>query len=416
MQTCPTYSHSSTNDMATITAIHAEEVNDSRKKPTISVAVSCGDATGTFSVPSGASTGSTEATELRDPDGHVSQALRNITELIAPTLIGMDAADQRAIDTTMLAIDGTEQKARLGGNAMIGVSIAVAKAAAAAKRVEVYQHLRSLSNMTPSRHVPYLYMNYINGGKHAVTPLSFQEHLIIPETDSIRDALAMARAIGDKLGAIITEVYGADAGASMGDEGGFVIPEARYEVPFQLLTRAVKESGNDGKVRFAIDAAASSFFHGGTYTVDGRCVDSRELGDMYSHLCATYPLLSIEDPFEEAAERDYASLQARVSARIVGDDLTTTNASRITHAAEAGAITAVIIKPNQVGTLSETIDAMQAARERGIDCIVSHRSGETMDDFIADLAFAFGAFGLKAGALRKPERVAKYQRLATIAV
>lgn len=165
----------------------------------------------------------------------------------------------------------------------------------------------------------------------------------------------------------------------------------------------------------AIDAAASSFFHTGTYSVDGRCVDTRELSAMYQHLAATYPLLSIEDPFEEHAEGEYAALQTAIPTRIMGDDLTTTNAERIARAADAGAIKVVIIKPNQVGTLSETLDAMQAARVRGVDCIVSHRSGETMDDFVADLAFATGAFGLKAGSLRRTERVAKYERLAAIA-
>lgn len=413
----PIYSLSSTIDMTTITAVRAEEVLDSRKKPTLSVTVSCSDAVGIFGVPSGASTGSTEATELRDADGHVSHALRNITELIAPALIGMDAADQRAIDAVLLALDGTEQKARLGGNAMIGVSIAAAKAAARARDIETFEHLRSLASMAPSRPVPYLYMNYINGGKHVpagTTTTSIQEHLIVPEAQTVQDALAIARSVGEKLESVIAEVCGVEATSSMGDEGGYILPDERMELPFQLLSRAIKESGNEGRVRLAVDAAASSFFHQGTYSIDGGCIDAKSLAEKYEYLARTYPILSIEDPFEEGDEAGFADIQSRIGATIVGDDLTTTNASRITHAAEAGAIQGVIIKPNQVGTLSETLDAMKAARERGVDCIVSHRSGETMDDFIADLAFAFGAFGLKAGALRKPERVAKYERLATI--
>lgn len=404
--------------MTTITSITAREILDSRAKPTLEVLIRCGDAIGTFGVPSGASTGSTEAKELRDADGHMRTALKNIEEVIAPALLGKDAAHQQEIDDALLALDGTHDKSRLGGNAMIGVSIAAAKAAAAAKDMPVFAHLRTLASMSASRPVPYLYMNYINGGKHVpagTETVSFQEHLIVPDTTNITEALAIARAVGDTLETIIRDVYGDTASASMGDEGGYIIPEVRYEQPFMLLMRAIAESGNEGKVRLATDVAASSFYHAGTYTVDGRCVDARTLESMHAHIAATYPILSIEDPFEEGAQDDFVALQRGMSARVMGDDLTTTNAERIARAADAGAIKAVIIKPNQVGTLSETLDAMQAARMRGVDCVVSHRSGETMDDFVADLAFAFGAFGLKAGSLRRPERTAKYERLAAIA-
>ena len=412
---CPTSLCSFTNNMTTITAVHAEEVLDSRNKPTLKVTVHCGDAHGSFSVPSGASTGSTEATELRDADGHMSVALQNVHEAIAPALLGMDAAAQIAVDEALVALDGTPQKSNLGGNTLIGVSIAVAKAAAEAKGVAVYEHLRSLATMNPSRAVPYLYMNYINGGKHATSPLAFQEHIIVPDTESVSEAMSIAESVDDALRMQLADRYGEEVTGTLGDEGGYVIPESGYDVPFEMLAAAIQESGAAGRVRLATDVAASSFFQDDVYLIDGIERSGDERITTFADLVARFELLSIEDPFEEHAEQDYARLQAALhDTRIVGDDLTTTNAARIAHAAQSGAIKAVIIKPNQIGTLSETLAAMKMARAHDIDCIVSHRSGETHDDFIADLAFAFGAFGLKAGSLRKPERRAKYERLASI--
>lgn len=397
-----------------ITSIDAREISDSRNKPTLAVTVACGAASGTFSVPSGASTGSTEACELRDTDGHVSQAVHNVQEIIAPALLGMDATDQRAIDAKLLELDGTPQKTNLGGNAMIGVSIATAKAAAAAKGIQVFEHLRTLAEIKASRRVPYLYMNYINGGKHAKSPLAFQEHIIVPDTESIGEALEMAELVGARLESIIRETYGPEAAASMGDEGGYVIPEDKYDEPFKLLARAIEETGFTGRIKLATDVAASSFFKDDTYQLGGKSIDAETLANHYRELAATYPILSIEDPFEEHDAASFTRLQSSLDLRVVGDDLTTTSTARITTAANAGAMRAVIIKPNQIGTLSETLDAMQAARKRDIDCIVSHRSGETMDDFIADLAYAFGVFGIKGGSPRRPERRIKYERLAAI--
>lgn len=405
--------------MTTITAVHAEETLDSRGKPTVRAIVMCGEHAGSFAVPSGASTGSTEAVELRDADGHVSAAVCAVNEAIAPALLGQDAADQRAIDDALLALDGTEQKSKLGGNAMIGVSIAVAKAAAAAQGLETHAHLRALASsawhISASRPVPYLYMNYINGGKHASSPLSFQEHIIVPQAESIPEAMALAGAVDDALRMRIADTYCTEILDTMGDEGGYVIPETHYDTPFSLLADAIRESGNEGRVRIASDIAASSFLQDGAYAMADATRSAADMHLLYADLIARFDILSLEDPFEEHAGEEYARLQAAFpDTRIVGDDLTTTAATRIEGAAQAGAIRAVIVKPNQVGTLSETLDAMQAARTHGIDCIVSHRSGETMDDFIADLAFATGAFGLKAGSLRKRERVAKYERLAAI--
>lgn len=402
--------------MENITAVRAREVLDSRGKSTLAATVEIGEHRGTFAVPSGASTGSGEACELRDQDGRVGKAIEHVNTLIASALIGKDASDQKLIDRTMIELDGTENKSHLGGNAIIGVSIAAAKAVAIARGQETWQYLKGLADIASSRKVPHLYMNYINGGKHAASPLAFQEHIIVPDTDSVQEAMDIARAVDAKLKALITAQFGAAAGESMGDEGGYILPSGEWEKPFALLWQAVQEAGFEGKVKLASDVAASSFFQEGSYMVDGKKLSSVELEEMFRSLAKKYPILSIEDPFEENALKDFARLQKIYEPRIVGDDLTVTSAREIEAAANAGAIRAVIIKPNQIGTLTETLEAMSMARVHHIDCIVSHRSGETTDDFVADLAFAFGAFGLKAGSLRKSERIAKYERLRIISV
>lgn len=412
--------------MIEITDILVEEVSDSRGKPTIAVTVHAGGGTGTFSVPSGASTGSSEACELRDPDGHMAQVMKNITEVIRPALMGRDVCDQAGIDRAMLALDGTPSKTKLGGNALIGVSVACAKAAASAQGIETYEHLRHCAVIKPSRTVPFLYSNYINGGKHANSPLAFQEHMIVPNTDSVDTAMSMITTIGTELESRIRQKYGEEAASSMGDEGGYVIPERDPLVPFSLLLESIKAVGFEESVRIATDVAASSFYKEGMYIVGGQPYSAEQLAELFREIVSKYPIISIEDPFFEDSFEDFAGLQkdigvhvvgeAHVSGnvRIVGDDLTVTNVTRLTKAIESGSIRAIIIKPNQIGTLTEVFDTMKLAREHEIDCIVSHRSGDTMDDFVADLAFAFGAFGLKAGALRKPERRVKYERLAAI--
>ncbi len=400
--------------MQAITDITAEAIADSRGKPTLSITVAAGEARGTFSVPSGASTGSHEACELRDVDGGMNTAIAGLQNELRAVLLGKDVCNQKDIDQSMISLDGTENKSRLGGNTLIGISIAAAKAAAATQQVELFQYLRTLADVRPSRTVPYLYMNLINGGKHANSPLSFQEHMIVPDTESVSESLAIAHSITEKLSGLIGEKYGADVTSIIGDEGGFVIPESHPSVPFELLMNAIEQSGYTGRIQLATDVAASSFYADGTYTVGGESCTPARLAELHEYLAGAFPILSIEDPFEENAADDYSTLQKKLSLRIVGDDNTVTQTNRIEKAAQKGAIKAVIIKPNQVGTLTETLAAMKTARDNGIDCIVSHRSGETNDDFIADLAFAFGVFGLKSGAPRKPERVVKYKRLESI--
>lgn len=402
--------------MQKITDIAAHETSDSRGRPTISVTVSAGEHAGTFDVPSGASTGSLEACELRDTDGHVSGAVEHVNSLIRSELVGMDVRDQSQIDAKIIALDGTVNKSKLGGNATIGVSIAIAKAAAKTENMEPYEYLRQLAEIKPSRKVPYLYLNYINGGKHAKSPIAFQEHMLVPDTDSVTEALAMAKVLEKSLYEIVAKKYGADVAAEVGDEGGYVLPEGTYETPFELSAQAIHESGIDGKCFIAADIAASSFYSDGAYIMQGTSYTADELREIYLSLTKKFPILSIEDPFFEESFEDFAKLQKETAVRIVGDDLTVTNKGLLARAIGMGSIRAIIIKPNQIGTLSETLDTMHEARSRDVDCIVSHRSGETNDDFIADLALAFGCFGLKTGSLRKPERVVKYKRLEAISL
>lgn len=403
--------------MSKITGIYAKEILDSRGKPTIEVTVVAGEYSGSFSVPSGASTGSTEAFVLHDPDGHMRSAIESV-ERIRAALIGTEISAQREIDGQLLSLDGTEGKTRLGGNVILGISVAAARAAAEERGMQLFAYLRTCAQITPSRTTPLLYMNYINGGKHVnpqETSIAFQEHMIVPQTDSVSEALSIARSIEEELSRTIREIYGSDVATRMGDEGGYVIPESDVRAPFTLLKRVIERTHNEGKVLIAIDAAANSFYADGTYTLGGTMsLTSETLAELYRTLIQEFPILSIEDPFAEGAFDAFSRLQKSVSVKIVGDDITTTSAARITAAAQQGAIRAVIIKPNQIGTLSETLTAMQTAREAGIDCIVSHRSGETSDTFIADLSYAFGAFGIKAGALRRAERVVKYERLQEI--
>ncbi|MDO8522339.1 MAG: phosphopyruvate hydratase [bacterium] len=400
--------------MQKITDITAQEIQDSRGRPTVSVTVSAGNASGTFDVPSGASTGSLEAYELRDANGHVSGAVLNVNSLIRRELLGMDVCDQSQIDAKIIALDGTVNKSKLGGNATIGVSIAAAKAAAKTENMEPFEYLRQLADIKPSRKIPYLYLNYINGGKHAKSPIAFQEHTLVPDTGSVTEALEMAKVLEKSLYEIVAKKYGAEVAAEVGDEGGYVLPAGTYETPFELSAQAIHDAGYDGKCFIAADVASSSFYENGAYVMQEESYTADELREIYLSLIKKFPILSIEDPFFEESFEDFAKLQKETPVRIVGDDLTVTNKSLLARAIGMGSIRAIIIKPNQIGTLSETLDTMHEARSRDVDCIVSHRSGETNDDFIADLAFAFGCFGLKAGAPRKPERVVKYKRLEKI--
>ncbi|MFA6177396.1 MAG: phosphopyruvate hydratase [Candidatus Paceibacterota bacterium] len=406
-----------------ITKIIAEEIKDSRGNPTLKVKVFVGNTEDDFSDPSGASTGIHEAHELRDLDGKgVQNALEQVNNVIAPALVGQDVSNQKEIDRIMIELDGTPNKDKLGGNSMIGVSIACAKVAAKVSGLETFEYLRTLrlslgqaqAEIKPSRKTPYLYMNLINGGKHAKNNLAFQEYHIVPNTENIKEAIEIGKNIDNTLKEIILKDLG-EGSLVMGDEGGFAPQISDIRKPLFYLREAIKQNNLEEKVRLALDVASSSFYKNNFYKIDGKDVLKEELLDIYISLFKEFNLLSIEDPFNEEDFESFAKLKEQNDdLYVVGDDLTVTNVLLLKKAIEHKSINAMIIKPNQIGTLSETLETMKLAREHDVELIISHRSGETNDDFIADLAFAFHCFGLKSGAPTKIERMVKYERLIKI--
>lgn len=405
--------------MAKITKALAREILDSRGNPTLEVSAFSDNNVGIFSVPSGASTGSHEALEKRDGDKNrfngmgVLKAVEIIEKTISPALTGLDPSDQRKIDGEILRLDGTSNKTNLGGNATTGVSIACAKLAAKIKGAEVFEHLRSLADIKSSRQTPLLFMNLINGGKHSQSPLAFQEYHIVPQTDSVAEALEIGVETQYALKKKIVDVLGTSS-ANLGDESGFVLENPSVKKPLELLLEVMEENKLMNKIKLSMDVAASSFYKDGAYEFDGKKYSGDELMEFYARLINLFPIISIEDPFYEEDFGRFANLLALKQIHVVGDDLTVTNTARLKEAVLKRSVDAIIIKPNQIGTLTETLEAMKFARDNNIECVVSHRSGETNDDFIADLAFAFGCYGLKTGAPNGGERVAKYNRLLDI--
>lgn len=401
-----------------ITNIITTQISDSRNNPTLQVEVYVNDIVGVFLVPSGASTGKYEAYELRDDDsgkGAMQMAIKGINEVIKPALIGIDVDNQEFIDKTMINLDGTPQKKVLGGNSTIGVSIACAKAAAKVKNMEVYEYLRTLSSIKPSQTNPWLYFNLINGGKHASTKLAFQEYHIVPQAGTISENVSICKSVQIKLDEIILEKY--KGLPKKGDEGGVALSVSDVLEPLVLLKSAVDELGLADNVKFALDVASSSFYDEarGVYTFMDRDWSTDDMIELYTKIINNYPMISIEDPFDEEDYEGFTKLQnLQPNVKLIGDDLTVTNIEKLRVAIDQKSIKGIIIKPNQIGTLTETLLTMKLARENDIDCIVSHRSGETMDDFIGDLAYAFGCFGIKAGALGPKERNIKYDRLIKI--
>ncbi len=403
-----------------IKEIKAKQILDSRGNPTVSVDMSDGDNVVTASVPSGASTGTYEAVELRDGGEEYSgkgvlKAVDNVENIIAPALVGKDPANQSEIDKIMLDLDGTKDKSKLGANAILGVSLANARLAALQAGKPLYQYLSSLAEVKVTRAVPYLYMNFINGGEHARSSLSFQEYHVVPMVETIDEALLIGHKFQEELKKVITEKYGSIS-SNIGDEGGFVPEIEDPEEPLRVIMETLKSLGLEDKVKLAMDVAASSFhsYNDDKYVLSAESkLSSDELLALYEKMIKEYPILSIEDPFHEEDFKYFAKLLEK-DVIVVGDDLTVTNTERLQKAIDAKSINAIIIKPNQIGTLTETIQAIKMAVDNDIKPIVSHRSGETKDDFIADLAFAFGVFGIKAGALQRGERIAKYNRLKEI--
>jgi len=401
--------------MSIIKHIQAEEITDSRGKPTVRVSVftDTGEE-GVFEVPSGASTGSHEAVELRDSDGGMQSAIDMVENVLSPKLKGISITEQKHIDDIMLEIDGTPNKNIIGGNCAIGVSVSSLKAAAVSEGLETFEYLRELKSIEPSKASPYLFINLINGGKHAKGGSDFQEHLVIPQTENPERAYQIAYIIQDSLEEILIDSF-KGIQIDKGDEGGFVFSVDSYEEAFSILKEAVDRAGMDEDVSLGTDAAASSFYNNNLYNVSDESLNSEEMMDLYKNLKNKYGIWSFEDPFFEEDFESFRRLKNNnKDILVIGDDLTVTNELRIDEAIKNDSINTVIIKPNQIGTITETLNAMHTAREANLDLIVSHRSGETMDDFIADLAYAFQCFGLKSGAPRAPERDAKYQRLIEI--
>lgn len=404
-----------------IVSVTAREVLDSRSNPTVEAEVSTEVSVGRASVPSGASKGAHEAIELRDGDAKrfhgkgVLKAVFNVNKLIAPKLLGLSVGSREVIDATLVRLDGTPDKGRLGANAILSVSMATARASAASKRVSLFREL----NEDGKFRMPVPMMNIINGGEHAGNGLSVQEFMIEPVgADTCSEAIRMGAEVYQSLKGILIETYGRTA-INVGDEGGFAPPLTKTRDALDAMTRALKASGYaESDIRLGIDAASTVFFDTkrSTYKLDDNMLDSAKLGDFYADLQNEYALLTIEDPFSEEAFGDFASLTKRLGPRtkIIGDDIFVTNLKRIRRGIKEKASNGVLIKLNQIGTVSETRAAIDLARKAGWVVAVSHRSGETEDPFIAHLATAMRSEFIKTGAPARGERVAKYNELLRI--
>jgi enolase len=413
-----------------IDLVDAREILDSRGNPTVEVDVVLADGSaGRAAVPSGASTGAHEAVELRDGDQAryggkgVLRAVANVTDTIAPALSGMDAADQAGIDGVLLELDGTPNKASLGANAMLGVSLACAHAAAAAHDLPLYRYLGGAG----ARVLPAPMFNILNGGKHAQDSTDFQEFMVMPlGVDSYSDAL---RAGAEVFGALRAILHDEGFATGQGDEGGFAPSLASNEAAIEVVVRAIERAGYrpGEQVSIALDPAVTELVVEGSggdgrggfrYSLakEGRTLDSGELIDLWDDWSRRFPIVSLEDGLAEDDWAGWAELMRRLGDRVqlVGDDLLVTNPSRIERAIEARAANAVLVKLNQIGTLTETYDAIALARRAGWAAVVSHRSGETEDTTIADLVVATGTGQIKTGAPSRSERVAKYNRLLRI--
>ena len=405
--------------MAVITAVHARQILDSRGNPTVEVEVLLED--GAFAraaVPSGASTGEWEAVERRDGDKSVYLgkgvlgAVKSVIEEISEEIIGIDAADQRTVDATMIALDGTNNKGKLGANAILGVSLAVAKAAAESADLPLYKYLGG-----PNAHVlPVPMMNILNGGSHADSNVDIQEFMIAPiGFENYSDALRAGVEVYHSLKSVLHD-RGLSTG--LGDEGGFAPNLESNAAALDLIIEAIEKAGYKPgeQVALALDVASSEFYNDGAYDFEGQKKSAEEMSAYYTDLVAKYPLVSIEDPLDENDWAGYKTLTEQIGdkVQIVGDDLFVTNPERLEKGINEGAANALLVKVNQIGSLTETLDAMELAQRNEYRCMVSHRSGETEDVTIADLAVATNAGQIKTGAPARSERVAKYNQLLRI--
>jgi len=409
--------------MSKILSVHAREILDSRGNPTVECDLTTEDGLFRAMVPSGASTGVHEALELRDGDKKrysgkgVLKAVDNVNKLIAPAVKGMDPTKQSDIDSKMIALDGTENKSKLGANAILAVSIAACKAGAAAKDMHLYEHIAELGkNKKIVLPVPMVLI--IEGGKHADKSSDLQEFMVMPyATKNFAEAKRTGSEIYRSVGSILKK-HGFNT--NVGYEGAYRPTLGSNEKVLQIIVEGIKSAGYklSEEVVIAIDAAASEFLEGGNYrlNVDGRTLDSSGMAEFYACLVRKYPIASIEDGLAEDDWRGWAMLMRKLGGRIqiTGDDLTVTNMKRIQKAIKLKAVNAVIIKPNQIGTVTETIGAVNLAKKHGLASVVSHRGAETKDTFIADFVVGMGTGQCKFGAPSRSERVAKYNRLMEI--
>jgi len=414
-------------NMATITSVLAREILDSRGNPTVEVEMCTEDGKFIASVPSGASTGAYEACELRDGGTRylgkgVLGAVSNVNDKLGPAVLGMDPADQRAVDDVMLALDGTPNKSNMGANAILGISLAASKAGAAANGIPLYAHYAKLAGNNEEKYtMPVPCFNVINGGSHAGNKLAFQEYFVIPTgAKSFSEAMQIGCEVYHTLGKIIKAKFGCDA-TLIGDEGGFAPPCDNRE-GCELIMEALKQAGHEDKCTIGLDVAASEFKVKGEdaydldFKYDGNVISGTELGDLYQSLAADYPIVTIEDPFDEDDWENWAKFTEKngEAFQVVGDDLTVTNPTKITRAIEEKSCTCLLLKVNQIGTISESIDAVKQSKQAGWGVMTSHRSGETEDTYIADLAVGLCTGQIKTGAPCRSERLAKYNQLLRI--
>jgi enolase len=410
--------------VSTISSIHARQILDSRGNPTVEVEVVLeSGARGLAAVPSGASTGEFEAVELRDGGDAwagkgVGNAVAHVNGEIAAALTGAQAAEQGALDRTMIELDGTHNKGRLGANAILGVSLAAAKAAAADSKQPLYRYLAELYGGGEPNALPLPMMNVLNGGAHADNSVDFQEFMIVPAgAESFSACLRMGAEVFHALKKSLSSRGLSTAG---GDEGGFAPDLASNEAALQAVLEGVEAAGYEpgGDVFIALDPATSEVYGDGAYALqhEGRSLSSEEMVAYWQDACSRYPIVSIEDGMDEEDWDGWRLLTERLGERVqlVGDDLFVTNPERLRRGIEVGVANSILVKVNQIGTLSETLEAIRTAREAGYTAVISHRSGETEDTTIADLAVATGAGQIKTGAPSRSDRVAKYNRLLRI--
>jgi enolase len=408
--------------MAKIESVRALEILDSRGLPTVSAELTLSDGSlGSAAVPSGASTGAHEAVELRDGDKKrflgkgVTKAVANANGELAKAVKGFDAADASGLDAKMIALDGTPNKGRLGANAILAISMAAARAQAVSSKLPLYAYLRKAYGLPEDRWIlPTPMLNVINGGKHADSGLDVQEFMIVPtEAPSFSEAL--------RAGAEVYQFLKKDLAAmgmtvSVGDEGGFAPKLKTHGEALEVLAKSIGDAGYKGQVKIALDCASSEYFKDGKYVLEGKPLSSAEIASVYAAWAAKYGIISIEDPLAEDDWSGWKSMTAALGdkMRLIGDDLFVTNPERLARGIKEKSANAILIKLNQIGTLTETVTAVRDAQKAGFSAVISHRSGETEDAFIADLAVALNAGAIKTGAPCRSERLAKYNRLLQI--